>query len=371
MKPEKNLQNIINECQNSRAFRHALGFESHEWFFSLYLNHHADSPFSWFHGEMFKRSEKEGHNLSVIMAFRGAGKSTIMNLSLAIWSILGKLRKKLVVIISKERSQAKFHLENIIQELKDNELLKNDFDNINPKIKSGNIIELPEYQAKIVISHSFKSLRGFKNGKHRPDLIICDDIEDLKSITKERNRKELFDWFTREVVSIGGENTHIVVLGNSLHLDSLLMNLYKGIENKKIDGSFFAYPLLDDNNKILWPEKYNEKLVRDLKNNCLNQESWLNDYLLVQTRGLCMSDLIDILENKSPNSFLKLQDQQLKKHSSQEYKISVPGLINFWVDDPEMLKNKKDKLDNGYNANDETIIELNKILSKSSENKLN
>ena len=66
----------------------------------------------------------------VIVAFRGSGKSTIMNMSLPLWAIMGKLQCKYVLIVGLTQEQAKQHLKNIKHELETNERLKKDLGTI-------------------------------------------------------------------------------------------------------------------------------------------------------------------------------------------------------------------------------------------------
>ena len=52
-------------------------------------------------------------------------------------------------------------------------------------------------------------------------------------------RDNLQEWFTKELIPIGDpKKTKIVLLGNMLHRDSLLMRMKEGIE-KKSPTSFF------------------------------------------------------------------------------------------------------------------------------------
>ncbi|MDT2295474.1 hypothetical protein P7H15_25415 [Paenibacillus larvae] len=47
----------------------------------------------------------------------------------------------------------------------------------------------------------------------RPDLVICDDLEDKRNTNTEQLRQELFDWFTKVVVPLGdpaGKKTAII-----------------------------------------------------------------------------------------------------------------------------------------------------------------
>ena len=242
------------------------------------------------------------------------------------------------------------HLDNIFQELASNEMLKNDFFNLKLKSKRTNIVEIEKYQAKIIVMQSLKSLRGIKNGRRQPDLIICDDLEDIKSTANESSRKNLFNWFFGEVLSAGGPNTDIIILGNSIHLRSLLMNIYSKISSGEIKGDFFSYPLLDDNSKVLWPEKYNEASLIDKIKDGVDQDTWLNDFLLVQTRGIQMADVLEIM-NSRDSSFDFYKESNNKNYFSQKnYKISAPNLIS--------LEYEKVKNQNNFN----TVVRTKKDL---------
>ncbi len=262
MKKVQLLQTIISDS----AVRRKLVQQSHEAFCSIYLSHHITSPYAFFHKEMFRMTEKNTEKLNVIMAFRGSGKSTILNLSNTIWSILGKPQKKFVLIISKTRLQSQSHFENIKSELEDNELLKQDLGPFKASTTEWGAfsIELPLYNAKIMCIGSLQNIRGLKYRNQRPDLIICDDMEDITSVQEKQTREKLYQWFLNEVLSIGNEKTNIFVLGNLLHEDSLMIQLKKLMMHTKLNGAYYAYPLLDDHKRILWPQKYSINDVTDL-----------------------------------------------------------------------------------------------------------
>ena len=261
MKKEKLLQSIVSDS----AVRRKLAQASHEAFCSIYLSHHITNPYAFFHKEMFRMTEKNDTKLNVVMAFRGSGKSTILNLSNSIWSVLGKPQKKFILVISKTRLQSQSHFENIKSELEDNELLKQDLGPFKASTTEWGAfsIELPLYEAKIMCIGSLQNIRGLKYRNKRPDLIICDDLEDIISVQDKQTREKLYQWFLNEVMSIGNETTNIFVLGNLLHDNSFMVRLKKLIMHNELEGRYHAYPLLDDHNRILWPQKYSiEDIVR-------------------------------------------------------------------------------------------------------------
>ena len=76
------------------------------------------------------------------------------------------------------------HLENLKDEIERNELLRKDlgpFEEREDEWNSSSIV-LPLLGARITAASTETSVRGIRHGPHRPQLIICDDIEDLQSV---------------------------------------------------------------------------------------------------------------------------------------------------------------------------------------------
>lgn len=273
----------LDEIKKKRLVRRTLAKNSHFWFFSIYLGHYIKYPFAPFHSEMFSVTENADIRLSVLVAFRGSGKSTLITLSYPIWAIVGSQQKKFILILSQTQSQARLHMANIKRELESNELLKADigpFEEISDEWGSNSIV-ISKYGARITVASTEQSIRGLRHGEHRPDLVICDDVEDLNSVKTREGRDKTFLWLTGEVLPIGDQDTKIVIVGNLLHEDSLLMRLKKGIENEKLNGKYFAYPLLDMNNAIAWQAKFQTLVdVEKLRATIGTDSAWYREYLL-------------------------------------------------------------------------------------------
>lgn len=69
------------------------------------------------------------------------------------------------------------------------------------------------------------SFRGAKIGPHRPDLIICDDIEKDEHVATPEGRAKLENWLRRVVLPALTPHGKLAVLGSLIHHDSLLANL--------------------------------------------------------------------------------------------------------------------------------------------------
>lgn len=262
--------------------RKRFAYDDPLWFCLIYLRHHLSHPLAPFHREMGHILKDPSHQLIAVMAFRESGKSTIMNTGNILWSILGKPQKKFAVIVSQTQDQAKSHFTSIRDELLSNELLRADFgpfsDNEAEWKKMS--LDLVYHESKIQSVSLEQSIRGLKYGTIRPDLIICDDIEDTSTAKDEANRNTAWQRLTSEVLPLGSKETRVIVLGNLICPDSLLMRLKKKIDGGGLSGIFRAYPLLDDERRILWPERFpNLNSIERMKSH-FTRGVWTREFLL-------------------------------------------------------------------------------------------
>jgi len=282
-----NLEHIteqeLEEIKKKRVVRQTLARNSHYMFFTIYLGHYIKYPFAPFHHEMFLITENQELKLSILVAFRGSGKSTLFTLSYPIWSIIGNQQKKFILIVSQTQAQARLHMANIKRELEVNELLKADigpFEEINDEWGSTSIV-IPKYGARITVASTEQSVRGLRHGEYRPDLVICDDVEDLNSVKTKEGRDKTFNWLVGEVLPIGDQNTKTIIVGNLLHEDSLIKRMEKGIKEGKLNGKFFSYSILDEKENIAWPGKFKTmKDIEDLRASIGTDTAWYREYML-------------------------------------------------------------------------------------------
>ncbi|HAO64520.1 TPA: hypothetical protein DCQ44_00895 [Candidatus Taylorbacteria bacterium] len=249
-------------------------------FFNFYFPHYVTYPTANFQREIF--SLTEGKENFYVVAFRGSGKSTIVTTSFPIWAILGKQSKKFVLIITQTKAQAKQHMMNMRRELENNDLLRKDlgpFQEEQDEWGSGSLV-FTTLGARITVASSEQSIRGLRHNQYRPDLIIGDDLEDIASTKTREGRNKTHQWLTSEVIPAGDKNTQLVIIGNLLHEDSLLMRNKEDLEKGKIDGTFKQYPLIQ-NGQILWPGKYPTLEDVELeKRKAGNEYAWQREYLL-------------------------------------------------------------------------------------------
>lgn len=326
-----------------RKIRTAITRESHWYFFHLYFAHYVKYPTAEFHNEIFNLTENESLGNFYIVAFRGCGKSTILTTSYPIWAILGKQQKKFVLILCQTQSQAKQHMMNLRRELEDNVLLKNDlgpFREESDEWGSSSIV-FSNSNARITVASSEQSIRGLRHNQHRPDLIICDDVEDIASTKTREGRNKTHQWLTSEVIPTGDRNTRLIVIGNLLHEDSLLMRIKENVASGQIDGIFKSYPLIQDG-RILWIGKYeNMDEVEKERKKVGNEYAWQREYLLnivpdedqaIHLDWIQYYDAIPpkklLLNKYTPHTEIHIGiDLAISKSSTADYTAMVPALL--------------------------------------------
>lgn len=275
----------INQIVNNQKLRKELAMNSLYWFFHIYLHDYVHFPTAKFQKEIISIAEDQDLKNAFIVAFRGSAKSTLATLALPLWSIIGKHKKKFIVIISQTQPQAKLILSNIRGEIEHNELFIKDFghlstDSTNSEWNSGTIV-IGKSGIRISVYSTGESIRGIRNLSSRPDLIIGDDLEDLAAVKNRDTRDQTFNWFTGEIMPLGDPKTKLIVIGNLLHEDSLMMKIKNAIYSDSLSGKFYEYPLISSDGDIAWPGKYpTQKEITEERKKIGNNIAWYREYLL-------------------------------------------------------------------------------------------
>jgi len=278
-----NENTIINQLVGSRTLRLATTCDSHYWFFHMYMSHYVNYPTADFQRGFFRISEAKDIKCAVLVAFRDSAKSTIMSLSYPIWAIIGQPQKKFVLLLSQTQNQAQKMLSNIKAELENNSLLRNDVGALEEETDrwGRDSLIIPKFNAQIMAASTEQSIRGIRHLQYRPDLIIADDVEDLNSVKSREGRDKTYQWFCSEVIPVGSQDAKIIVIGNLLHEDSLLMRLRQDIEIKRLNGIYRQCPLIDDSGVIMWPGRYPDMASIEQKRLTIPDKSaWLREFLL-------------------------------------------------------------------------------------------
>ncbi|PIP27195.1 MAG: hypothetical protein COX30_03225 [Candidatus Moranbacteria bacterium CG23_combo_of_CG06-09_8_20_14_all_39_10] len=327
---------IIQQIVNVRDIRLAATYGSHYLFFHTYLSHYVKYPTAEFQRDIFRITEDESIKHAVIVAFRDSAKSTIVNLSYPIWSIIGKPQKKFVLILGQTQNQARRHLNNIKREFEGNAVLSRELGPFEEKDGEwGSVsLEIPKFGARITAASSEQSIRGIRHGEHRPDLIILDDVEDSNSAKTLEGRDKTYNWLMSEIIPAGDRDTKIMVIGNLLHEDSLLMRLKDNIEAGRMDGIYRAYPLINKSNEILWPGKFrNMEDVEEMHKMISSEVAWQREIMLriIPDDGQVIQaewiQLYDQLPEGKPNYIVVGVDLAISQKTTADCTAMVTGYV--------------------------------------------
>lgn len=276
--------NLIKTVIGDPHVRRTVARQSFVWFFNIYFSHYVKYETADFQREMFALLEDENLKTLVFVAFRGSGKSTIVTMAYVLWAILGKQQKKYTVIAGLTQRQVRQHFQNIKRELESNEILRKDLGPFREEQDEwGSLcLIISNYDAKITAASTEQSIRGMRHGAHRPDLIVCDDVEDLDSVKTRESRDKTYRWFSGDVIPSGDIGTRVIVVGSLLHEDSLIMRLKNSIGNGDFTGTFRQYPIIDQSGICLWLGKFPDQIsIETEKKKIGDYNAWMREYMLV------------------------------------------------------------------------------------------
>ena len=276
-------EETFTHMMKDRGVRRAITRENFLYFFHFYYAHYVKYPTADFQKEIMHLLERSDRENLYIVAFRGSGKSTMVTTAYPLWAILGKQQKKFVTIFCQTQAQARLHMMNLRRELENNALLKNDLGPFKEDSDEWGSYTLTFSQtgARIIVASSEQSIRGIRQGENRPDLIICDDVEDIASTKTREGRDKTYNWLRGDVIPGGDIGTRLIVVGNLLHEDSLLVRLKADVEEDRAVGTFCRFPLLDEKDVCLWPGKYPTAESIDVERKKVgNDIAWQREYLL-------------------------------------------------------------------------------------------
>ena len=229
-----------------------------------------------------------------IAAPRGHAKSTSISLSYTLASVLFK-KKKFVLLVSDTETQANLFLGSIKQELQENEdiielfgLKRNHKGEVVFKkdTESDIIVELEDgHTFRIIAKGAEQKLRGLIWNGSRPDLIVCDDMENDEAVMNKDRRDKFRRWFYGALLPCRAQHGEIRVVGTILHMDSMLERLmpresdkFTTVEDLKIyttrrqmwkSVKYKAHN--HDFTKILWAERHPEAELRRIRQEYIEQ----------------------------------------------------------------------------------------------------
>lgn len=248
------------------------------------------APTPEFHYELWDLA-CSAHPLVAIAAPRHHAKTTAGTQCFVMASVLFRV-KSYVIIISDSEGQAKEFLGNIKREFVENETLQETFQT-KPKLRKDTetdiILEFRDgHQVRICAYGAEQKLRGRLWKGTRPQLVVCDDMENDEQVMSEERRHKFQSWFLAALRRVGSKGCHFRVFGTILHQASMLAKLmpkmssptlqYDGLKywddnHEKESGwkSVLYQAHNEDFSRILWPERYDREYFEAARKECIFQ----------------------------------------------------------------------------------------------------
>lgn len=238
-----------------------------------------------------------------IAAPRGHAKSSAVTLGYGLATLLFRERK-FMLLVSDTESQAALFLGAFKQALQDNTDLIELFDlKLNEKgqvqfIKDSEtdiIVEFNDgHKFRIIAKGAEQKLRGLIWNGSRPDIIMCDDMENDELVMNKDRREKMKRWFKGALLPCRSDDGIVRIVGTILHTDALLEGLMPRENDKRtITEGLKQYTTArtmwksvkyeahnDDFSELLWPQKKSaedfkmmyEEAVRDSTVDIYSQE---------------------------------------------------------------------------------------------------
>lgn len=365
------------ELTGPKGLRRRLAAFDLEYFGRAYLSHYFVRKSPAFHGELDRiwsegvlkglnpdTSAKEISRADgcrrAIEAPRGHAKSTTFTFKDDLHAALYAY-KHYIIILSDSSEQAEGFLADIKTELEENAALREDFGELEGRVWKSSVILLAN-GVKIEAIGSGKKIRGRRHKQWRPDLIVCDDLENDENVNTPEQRKKLRNWFYKAVSKAGDTYTDIVYIGTLLHFDALLANVAKNPSYKTVR---YQGVISFADNTELWDAW--ERIFTDLANDRrqeealafyeANREEMLEGTAVLWEEKLSYYDLMVIRISEGEASFnSEIQNDPIDPENctfqeewfdfwdddgKQQPDFSDPRFLFIGANDPSLGKNKK------------------------------
>ena len=235
-----------------------------------------------------------------ISAPRNHAKSTAISLSYVLASVLFR-NKKFVLLVSDTETQANLFLGSLKQELQDNSDIVDLFGikrdekgvvRFKKDTESDIIVEFndpdengqPVY-FRIIAKGAEQKLRGLIWNGTRPDLIVCDDMENDELVMNKERRQKFRRWFMGALLPCISQQGEVRIVGTILHMDSMLERLMprendkqticEGLKTSTLRRQMWRSVKYKAHNhdfsEVLWPARHPAEALKKIRQEYVEQ----------------------------------------------------------------------------------------------------
>ena len=304
-----------------------------------------------------------------IAAPRGHAKSTGVTLGYGLATLLFRERK-FMLLVSDTESQAALFLGTFKQELQDNTELIDLFGikrnekglvQFTKDTEADIIVECEDgHKFRIIAKGAEQKLRGLIWNGSRPDIIMCDDMENDELVMNKDRREKMRKWFKGALLPCRSDSGIVRMVGTILHADSLLeRNMPNPSDKLTVVEELKQYSRRpgmwksvkyrahnSDFSKLLWPSKKSaadfkmlyEEAVKDGTTDIYSQE-YLNEPIDESVSFFKKSDFLPITQDDRQTKLNYYVTADLAISESEKADFSVFVIAGVDEDKRIHLKN--------------------------------
>ena len=269
-------------------------------FFEYYFGMFASAKCSWYQIYVAHLLLRVPVIFLILEWFRGSAKSIHADMGYPLWLWAHK-EMKCMVLLGQNQTIAQILLSDIQAQFEKNEKLEYDFGS---QVSIGDW-EMGEFKTRdgcaFFARGMGQSIRGLRNGPHRPDFIVADDLDTEELSRNPKRIKDTVNWLNDGAlgaVDIG--NQRFILVNNGPFANSILRSMVKEkitggakvpvrsiMRNIRAAGAFLyqikgkwhylRVNAVDEDWQPSWPEKYTREYWKDFAAD-RSMRSWLREW---------------------------------------------------------------------------------------------
>lgn len=250
-----------SETEEDKEKRFKRAKKDYNYFVREFFPHYAQYDCADFHIQTANAILRDIKFKGVLEWFRGAAKSTHSTIFLPIWLMLFHEQMKFMVLLSSTKDNAAGLLSDLQAELTANPQLRHHFGDLSVH---GDWSE-GEFRSKngsFFLALGKKGLRrGIRNGPHRPDYIVLDDIDDDVEAQNPARVEKSYKKIIRAIrASMDIGIARFIVVNNRIASFTIMTQFASNPKYKHIKVN-----ALKEDGTPSWAEKYDAAYYEDLR----------------------------------------------------------------------------------------------------------
>ncbi len=258
---------VIDESPELQQNRIAQARKDVEYFVSYYFPDYAQFKSAPFQIDLAKKVKKNPSGKFIVRWGRGLAKSVWCDLFIPLWLWINK-DIDYMVIVGNNLDKAKILLADLQAEFTTNPKLIHDFgeQKMLGSWEDGYFTTKSGFTAKAL--GMGQSPRGLRMKNHRPDYIVCDDLEDKDTVKNPKRQDEIVDWIdTALLATMDGDKRRYLHPNNNFAPRTIQQELWKRHKDTPDSGWLLhQVDAYDANYKPAWTAKYSDTYYQEVEN---------------------------------------------------------------------------------------------------------